>query len=124
MVEIKLNGAAISALENAAKKVAHTTMEALQTEVSSAQVMPFNVGTMQNKNTFVNTKQETGQTTSRLITSDSPQARRLYYHPEYNFQKGNNKNAGGEWLEPWISGSEKDFVKNTYKKLYKKEANL
>lgn len=34
-----------------------------------------------------------------LIRWDTPYARRLYYHPEYNFQKDENPNARGLWFE-------------------------
>lgn len=55
------------------------------------------------------------------IVYDTPYARRLYYHPEYNFNKKQNANAGGLWFEPYISGSKKDFAKNTFAKLLEKE---
>ena len=48
----------------------------------------------------------------------------MYFHPEYNFQKANNPNAGGEWLEPWINGDKKDFVPDTFQAILKKEAGL
>ena len=54
----------------------------------------------------------------------TPYVRRHYYHPEYNFQKANNPHAGGEWLEPWIDGDRKDFVRETFESLLKKEAKL
>lgn len=55
------------------------------------------------------------------IVYDTPYARRLYYHPEYNFNKKQNKNAGGLWFAPYIDGSKKDFAKNTFASLLEKE---
>lgn len=77
---------------------------------------------MQNTNTFSDySKCRYG--VFRLVTS-GPQVRRLYFHPEYNFQKKENANARGEWLKDWITGNKKDFCSKTFTKLYKKEAML
>lgn len=35
------------------------------------------------------------------IVSDTPYARRLYFHPECNFNRDENIAAGGELLTPW-----------------------
>lgn len=59
--------------------------------------MPFDYGTMQNTNTYLNPT--TPNSSKYDIITDAVQARRLYYHPEYNFQKGHNSNAGGLWHE-------------------------
>ena len=58
-----------------------------------------------------------------LITS-TPYARRMYFHPEYNFQTKENANARGNWYEPWISGKDKDFCSKAFSQFYKKEAGL
>ena len=78
---------------------------------------------MQNNQTFTVSEADSGDVIARLVTG-APQARRLYYHPEYNFQTVNNPNAGGEWLEPWLEGDRKDFAQDTFTELYKKEAGL
>lgn len=122
-VSIELDSAAIAKLEAAVVKAANMTVDALKTNVVSAQVMPYDNGDMQNNQTFTVTEEDGGEVTSRLVTG-SPQARRLYYHPEYNFQKVNNPNAGGEWLEPWLNGERKDFVQDTFAENYKKEAGV
>ena len=121
-MKIELYPHAVAGLEAAMERAAEKTMEALRGEVISAQVMPYDTGDMQNNATFVDTV--TGEKiTARLVTG-SPQARRLYYHPEYNFQTVNNPNAQGESLQPWSDGARKDFVPETYKKLLKEEAGL
>ena len=74
-------------------------------------------GTLQNLSTFVDTK-DSANGHVKLISS-TPYARRLYFHPEYHFDTGENPNAGGKWFEDWVSGDKKDFCKKTYKKLYK-----
>lgn len=82
-IEIKLDMQAIKAIEDAAVKSAEVAMEQVRTDLVSAQTMPFDTGDMQNNQTFVHSD-ESG---ASLVTG-SPQARRLYYHPEYHFRKG------------------------------------
>ncbi len=118
-ISIKLDYAKIRQIEQAALASASETLEAVYTDLVSAQTMPFDTGDMQNNQTFVE-KTETGAV---LITGSS-QARRLYYHPEYNFQRGKNTNAGAFWLEPYISGSKKDFVKAEFTEIFRKKAGL
>ena len=72
---------AIKAIEDAAVKSAEVAMEQVRTDLVSAQTMPFDTGDMQDNQTFVHAD-ESG---ASLVTG-SPQARRLYYHPEYHFQ--------------------------------------
>ena len=122
-INIKLDPAAIERLEKAVVKAAAMTMEALKNDVVSAQVMPFDLGDMQNNQTFTTVELESDGVIARLITG-APQARRLYYHPEYNFQTVNNPNAKGLWLEDWLKGDKSDFVEKTFSQLYKKEADL
>ena len=106
----QLTQAQITALEQ--------TAEALHTEVVQAQVMPRDTGRLQDESTFVDRSQSKKGTVS--LVSQTPYARRLYFHPEYNFRTVENPNAQGKWLEPWIDGKEKDFCKKEYIRLYKR----
>jgi len=111
----ELNQAAVSALER--------TAEALHTEVVQAQVMPFETGHLQEDATFVEYKNSAQGKVS--IISSTPYARRLYYHPEYQFQTDENPFAGGEWFKPWLPGGvSAGFAKETFQRLYKKEAKI
>lgn len=92
-------------LEASVQDAAMATMEALRGDVVSAQVMPFDNGDLQNNLTSVHALE--GETGARLET-DGPYARRLYYHPEYNFQTVNNPNAQGEWLRHWLPGGSRE----------------
>lgn len=119
---VKLNTPKIKQLTRATTTALEKTMSALHTEVVKAQVMPFDTGNMQNDNTYEDySKSSKGQVS--LITS-TPYARRMYYHPEYNFQTTENANAQGNWYEPWINGKNKNFCKNAFSQFYKKEAGL
>lgn len=106
----QLTQAQITALEQ--------TAEALHTEVVQAQVMPRDTGHLQNDSTFIDRSRSQSGIVS--LVTQTPYARRLYFHPEYNFQTKKNPNAQGKWLEPWISGEEKDFCKKAFIALYKK----
>lgn len=116
--KVKLFAPKIQQLCRAQIKALEMTAEALHTEVVQAQVMPRDTGHLQNESTFVDyTQSDKGLV---LLISQTPYARRLYYHPEYNFSKLENPNAQGKWLEHWIDGAEKDFCIETFKKFYKK----
>lgn len=124
-IKLELDAAAIKRLEAAAVTAAGKTGEAVLAEIRSAQVMPFDNGTMQNTDTYATETYRDGEAVCVDIITDSPQARRLYYHPEYDFQTVNNPNAGGMWYEPWLSGeTEEDFAEETFMRLFAEEAGL
>ncbi len=99
----------------AVQKSLEETAAAVMTDVKDAGVMPMDKGVLQNQSTFVDDS-ESAQGIVRIV-SDTPYARRLYYHPEYNFRTSENENAGGKWLEPWLSGEKKDFAANAFQTL-------
>lgn len=116
---MKLNMPRIKQLSQAAVTALEMTGEALHTEVVQAQVMPFETGNLQNESTFVDYS-ESAQGKVTLVSS-TPYARRLYYHPEYNFQTNENSNAQGEWYKDWLPGGSKaNFTSKAFKEFYKK----
>ena len=120
---VKLNMARIQQLSQAAVTALEKTGEALHTEVVQAQVMPFDTGHLQGDATFVDYS-ESSQGKVSLVTS-TPYARRLYYHPEYNFQTDENPNAKGQWFGDWLPGGSKaDFVPKAFKENYKKAGGV
>ena len=120
---IKLNMARINELSQAAVRALELTAEELHTEVVQAQVMPFDTGHLEEDATFVDySNSQNGKVT---LVSSTPYVRRLYYHPEYNFQTKENPNTKGKWLDDWLpGGNEADFAPNAFKRLYKKEAGV
>ena len=88
------------------------TADAMRTDLVQSQTMPFDTGELQNRSTFVDDKKKSQGKVS--IVSSTPYARRLYFHPEYNFQKDKNPNAGGMWFSPYLTGSKKDFAKKAF----------
>lgn len=109
----KINTSALKTINKDAIDSLIKTAMALKTDLQQSQTMPFDTGELQNNQTFVDDSESASGKVS--VITDAPQARRLYFHPEYNFQKTNNANAGGMWFEPYIDGNKKDFVPNTFK---------
>lgn len=120
--KVKINVPKIKQLDRATITALEKTISALHTEVVKAQVMPFDTGNMQNVNTFEDYSNSRRGKVS--LNTSTPYARRMYFHPEYNFQTKENANARGNWYEPWISGKEKDFCSKAFSQFYKKEAGL
>lgn len=147
--EIDIDFGAIDALNENAVKALAMTAETLLTEIKNAQVMPFDTGNLQNESTFV----DDSQARSGVVTlsSSTPYARRLYYHPEvvnvrdYVIKKGkragqhvkgysarrgtfsrkHNSNAQDHWLRFWLpGGTRQNFCRDTFKKIYKELCGL
>lgn len=120
---VTLNFPRIRQLTQAAITALEQTGEALHTEVVQAQVMPFDTGHLEEDATFVDYS-DSADGIVRIVSS-TPYVRRLYYHPEYNFQTDENPFAGGEWFEPWLPGGvNQDFAKDAFKRFYKKAGGL
>ena len=110
---IKLNTSFLKELDEYKINALEQTAEALKTEVQQAQVMPRDEGTLQNNSTFVDDSNAKNGKVS--IVSSTPYARRLYFHPEYNFDRTKNKSAGGRWFDNWLDG---EFATNAFVNLY------
>ena len=125
-VKVKLNHKNINLTKAQMVQTLVETADATKSDLIESQTMPFGDdferggkthkgGTLQNKSTFVDdSKKNLGKVS---IVSDTPYARRLYYHPEYNFLKIHNPNAGGLWFNPYILGSKKYFVQNAFSRI-------
>lgn len=114
---IRLNQSALNRLNEGAKLAIGATAEALKTEVVQAQVVPFDVGTLQDSMDVDRSNVDNGKA---KITMDTPYARRLYFHPEYNFRKTNNANAKGKWFEDWLpGGANEQFAQEAFASLYR-----
>ena len=116
---IKLNLPMIRKLTEAQATALEQTAEALHTEVVQAQVFPRDTGNLQNESTFLDrSESENGKVS---IVSSTPYARRLYFHPEYHFQTGENPNARGKWYTDWLpGGKEADFAAKAFKEIYRR----
>lgn len=113
-VDIELDMEALAKISAAARAAALETAEAVKTDIIASQTMPRDTSTMEGtldvKDQFCDS-----DTVHTILQTDGPQARRLYFHPEYNFQKVNNPNAGAGWYEPYTEGGSKaEFVPETF----------
>lgn len=112
-VSTKMNGQALSTLAKAPRQALEMTGQQVLNDLRNSQSMPFDTGNMQNDQTYLEDKESSKGKVS--IVTDVPQARRLYFHPEYDFQKGKNPNAGAGWFEPYISGDKVKKVRTWFK---------
>lgn len=102
---IILYPAPLKAIHEKALTAAEKALEATHTDLVQSQTMPFRTGNLQNESTFVDSaERDSGAIT---LVTNTPYARRLYFHPEYHFYTGENPSAGGEWLNPYLPGGEK-----------------
>ncbi len=121
--KVHLNMERIRELTQAQVTALEMTAEAIHTEVVQAQVVPFDTGNLQGESMFVDNS-ETKQGKVSIVHS-TPYARRLYYHPEYHFQKEENPNAKAYWFDAWEEGGEHDeFAINAYKEIYRRLTGL
>lgn len=121
--KIKLNMPVVKQLDRTKQQAIEQTGDALLTQVKNTQVMPFDTGNLQNENTFVDYAQSRNGVVK--IVSSTPYARRLYFHPEYNFSRKENIAAGGKWFSPWLEGgTRQNFCSRAFVRLYRKEAGL
>ena len=114
---IELNESVLDMLDNAQMEAFVQTADATLTELRDRQVMPFDTGNLQNDSTSIDDSQGT---TVSIVTS-APQARRLYFHPEYNYKRSNNSRAGGGWFDSFLND---DFIQNAYDRLLKQKGGL
>lgn len=114
---VELNVSVLNALDNAQYEALAMTADATLTELRDRQTMPFDTGNLQNDSTFV----DDSQRDKVSIVSSTPYARRLYFHPEYNYRRGNNASAGGKWFDSFLND---DFIASAFAKLMKQIGGL
>lgn len=120
---VKLNMPRIRQLSQAQVTALEQTAEALHGEVKDAQVVPMETGNLTGEAFFCDySESRNGKVT---LVHSTPYARRLYYHPEYDFRKDYHANAKGRWFEDWEPGGKnKDFAVNAYKEMYRRLTGL
>lgn len=115
-VSIKLNNVNINKLIQAHSKALEMTAEAVLSDIKTSQVVPKDTGDLEDSS-FIDVS-EIKEAIVRIVF-DTPYARRMYWHPEYNFRKDKNPNAQGKWMEMYLTGEKQQFIKDTYSKLLK-----
>ncbi|AIY83627.1 hypothetical protein U729_2609 [Clostridium baratii str. Sullivan] len=115
-VTIKLDSSKINTLIKAKNKALEETTEAILSDIKRSAVVPKDSGELE-RSCFVDLSRVDDGITS--INFDTPYARRLYWHPEYNFRQDKNINAQGKWMQSYIDGDNKEFVTDTYSEFFK-----
>lgn len=120
---VRLNMATINQLCRAQIEALEQTAEALHGEVKDAQVVPMKTGNLTGEAFFCDySKESQGKAT---LVHNEPYARRLYFHPEYHFNKEFHENAKGKWFEDYVPGGKHEkFAQKKYKEIYRRIAGL
>lgn len=131
---VKIYNNRVKRLEKAAIAALKDTTEELQQEIRDARVIPRDHGYLQGEKFFANFEDlERGKAE---LDFEGPYARRLYFHPEYNYNREvyvddngikheGNPHAKGKWLEDWAKGGSKEqHVVEMYKEKLRRETGL
>jgi len=102
---VKLDIEGLMKVDNTVRVALEKTAEQVVTDLKTSQTMPFKSGYLQNDSTFTDIS-ESRQGVVHIVSS-TPYARRLYYHPEFNFSQFENEQAGAGWFEPYKNGAGK-----------------
>ena len=92
-VIVRINQHRINELSETAVKALEMTVEAVHTDIGQAETVPMRTGALSGEQFFVDYEDSRRGLVS--LVNSTPYARRLYYHPEYNFRKEFHANAGG-----------------------------
>ncbi|MGG4397240.1 minor capsid protein [Paenibacillus thiaminolyticus] len=117
--KVIINQGAIKQLVEAQKRALEMTGEAVLTDIVTSQVVPKQTGELERSGHVDTSQLSQGKV---KIVFDTPYARRLYWHPEYNFRTDKNPNARGKWMEHYRSGEKRKYVEETYARLLKTSA--
>ncbi len=115
-VSVKIDNTKINKLIEAHKKALEMTADAVLSDIKTSAVVPKDTSMLEDS-AFVD-KSELMNSIARIVF-DTPYARRLYWHPEYNFRHDKNPNAKGKWMDDYLYGEKKEFIKDTYSKFFK-----
>ena len=118
-VQVILDTSALSKIDQNIARALALTGKVLQDDIREEMVVPRDTGNLQNESFFVDDKDAgKGIVTLRFST---PYARRLYFHPEYNFRQDKNPNAQGMWLVYWLKGGKyQDRPKKIFQEIMKR----
>ena len=119
-VTSKANPKHSKAMQMVFQKAQVKTCDAIKSDLQDSQTLPHgDTGELQ-RNIFVY-KGDIKRGIVRIMHTNLPYPRRLYFHPEYNFRKDKNPKAGGMWFEPYKNGNKKKMPHTTFAKMVRKE---
>lgn len=113
MSKIVWDKSGLKHIDDAMARALAISGKVLQDDIREAQVIPRMDGALSGEGFTVNTS--TAKRGFIRFSFDTPYARRLYFHPEYNFHHepwvdsqgrnhDGNPNAQGEWMKLWFKG--------------------
>lgn len=126
---ITINSQALRQINQNALRALVMTADALHTEIANAEVIPFKDGGLSGEFFYVDdSRLPQGEV---ALVNHTPYARRLYYHPEYNFHRtvwtdskgthGAHRFAGAKWFRFWSPGGTREtFVPETFAEIYRR----
>lgn len=117
--KVALNMEAINTLANAAVEAHKQTTQAIADDIVTSQVTPKDTGKLESTEAVETSEAANGETS---ISFDTPYARRVYFHPEFNFHHDKNINAKGLWMQDYIDGDKAEFVTDEFAKDFKANA--
>ena len=115
-------------LDKACKEALRRTAIKLADDINEADVIPRKRGILEDTTATPDVSDVDTKGVAHII-SNTPYARRLYFHPEYNFHRtpweihhrdgtverfDGNPNARGEWFEPWETGERKHVAQEIF----------
>lgn len=109
-VSVKLDPGKLKEIQEAIEPSIQQAVAAVKSDIVSSQVVPKETGELE-RSVFMKKKSRS----KYRIIYDTPYARRLYWHPEFDFRKDKNQNAKGLWLQEYIDGGKKDLFKTAFK---------
>ena len=104
-VRVTFDQAKMEKLTQASRQALVMTAEAISSDIVASQVVPKDVGTLERSRYIETSKSKEGKV---AVGFNTPYARRLYWHPEYNFRTDKNPNAQGKWMEMYLAGGSKE----------------
>ncbi len=114
-VTVRLDQGKLKEIQEAIEPSIQQAVAAVKSDIVSSQVVP--TGELE-RCSFMKKKSRS----KYQIVYDTPYARRLYWHPEYNFRTDKNQNARGLWLQEYIDGTKRDLFKNVFQARLKANA--
>jgi len=114
MSGVELYAGAIAGMNAKMTQALKMTADAIMGDLRNAGTIPRDIGILQGEAMYTEVL-ELGRV---VVCNDTAYARRLYYHPEYNFSREQNLNAGALWFEPYCAGGDRNaWVLETFAKM-------
>ncbi|MCI6603031.1 MAG: hypothetical protein MSC43_02380 [Clostridiales bacterium] len=111
--KFSLNPEIMGEFKAACRDALEQTGDQVLDDLRLSQTMPMEKGNLQNVLTNVDKSGLSDGTIN--IVSSGPYARRLYFHPEYNFRQDKNPLAGARWFDVYLAGHAKgEFIPDTF----------